>query len=83
MPELPSFNRQQKPTFDLTLAEVTSAYLVLRNHVRVNESTNYTPGSQAAMQYLEVKSAVRKLEAALDSLADHQLRTDAKASEDR
>ena len=81
MPELPNFAKHSNPNFNLTLAEVFSAYAVLRNHVRINESTKYTPGSQAAMQYLRIRSAVRKLEAVLDSLADNQLRTDAKSTE--
>ena len=81
MPELPSFNTQKKPTFDLTLAELTSAYTVLRNHVRVNESTKYQPGSHEAFQYLRIKSVVRKFEAQLDAQASHQLRTDAESSE--
>ena len=81
MPELPSFNAQQKPTFDLTLAEVTSAYTVLRNHVRVNESVKFKPGSHEAYQYLRIKSIVRKFEAQLDAQASHQLRTDAQSTE--
>ena len=82
MPELPTFKTKQDPNMSLTIAELTSAYNVLRNHVRVNESTKYPAGSNAAFQMLRIKSVVRKLEAVLDSQADHQLRTDAAASED-
>ena len=81
MPELPSFNKPQRPTFDLSLAEITSAYNVLRNYVLVNESTKYQPGSHEAFQYLRIKSVVRKFEAQLDAQADHQLRTDAQSTE--
>ena len=81
MPELPTFNNSQRPTFDLSLAEITSAYNVLRNHVRVNESTKFQPGSHEAYQYLRIKSVVRKFEAQLDAQASHQLRTDAESSE--
>ena len=81
MPELPSFNTQKKPSFDLTLAELTSAYTVLRNHVRVNESTRFDAGSHEAFQLLRIKSVVRKFEAQLDAHASNQLRSDAESSE--
>ena len=83
MPELPTFKTKQDPNMTLTIAELSSAYNVLRNHVRVNESTKYSAGSNEAFQMLRLRSVVRKLEAVLDSQADHQLRTDAKASEDQ
>ena len=82
MPELPTFPTKQQPLTDFNLAEISSAYAVLRNHVRVNEGTKYKPGSNAAFSMLRIKSIVRKMEAYLDAQADHQLRTDAKASED-
>ena len=79
MPELPPFAK--KPSHELTLAEVTSAYAVLHNYVRVHESTKFQPGSHAAYQFLRIKSVVRKFEAHLDARADHQLRTDAESTE--
>ena len=81
MPELPSFPTKQKTNIDLSLEELSAAYAVLRNHVRVNESTKYKPGSNALFSMLRVKSMVRKLEAVLDAQADHQLRTDAVVKE--
>ena len=81
MPELPSFNTQKKPSFDLTLAELSSAYTVLRNHVRVNESIKFDAGSHEAFQFLRIKSVVRKFEAQLDAHASNQLRSDAKPTE--
>lgn len=81
MPELPSFPTNQKNNIDLSLEELSAAYAVLRNHVRVNESTKYKPGSNALFSMLRVKSMVRKLEAALDAQAIQQPKTDAKSSE--
>ena len=81
MPELPTFKTKQDPNMTLTIAELSSVYNVLRNHVLVNESTKYPAGSNAAFQMLRIRSAVRKFEAVLDAQADHQLRTDAKSSE--
>ena len=79
MPELPTFAK--KPSHELTLAEVTSAYAVLHNYVRVHESAKFKPGSHEAFQFLRIKSVVRKFEAHLDARADHQLRTDAAVKE--
>jgi len=81
MPELPPVSMSQK-TMEFTIAELRSTYIVLRNFVRVNESTKFSPGSTDAHRYLRIKSVVRKIEAHLDAQADHQLRTDAEASED-
>ena len=81
MPELPTFQTKQDPNMQFTLAELSSAYNVLRNHVRVNESTKYKPGSNAAFSMLRIKSIVRKMEAYLDAQADHQLRSDVKSTE--
>ena len=81
MPELPTFKTKQDPNMTLTIAELSSVYNVLRNHVLVNESTKYPAGSNAAFQLLRIRSVVRKFEAVLDAQADHQLRTDAKSTE--
>ena len=81
MPELPSFKTRQDSDLQFSLAELSSAYAVLRNYVLVNESTKYKPGSHDAFRYLRVKSIVRKFEAVLDAQADHQLRTDAQSTE--
>ena len=81
MPELPTFKTKQDPNMTLTIAELSSVYNVLRNHVLINESTKYPAGSNAAFQLLRIRSVVRKFEAVLDAQADHQLRTDAKSSE--
>ena len=81
MPELPTFKTKQNPQMTFTLAELSSAYNVLRNHVRVNESTKYSAGSNEAFQMLRVRSIVRKIEELLDAQADHQLRSDAESSE--
>ena len=81
MPELPSFPKANK-SIDFTVAELQSVYLVLRNHVRVNESTTYKPGSNEAFRMLRIRSVVRKIEAFLDAQADNQLRSDAESTED-
>ena len=81
MPELPTFKTKQDPNMTLTIAELSSVYNVLRNHVLVNESTKYPAGSNAAFQLLRIRSVVRKFEAVLDAQADHQLRTDAESTE--
>ena len=81
MPELPTFQTKQDPNMQFTLAELSSAYNVLRNHVRVNESTKYKPGSNALFSMLRIKSMVRKLEAFLDEQAAQQTTTDAKSTE--
>lgn len=81
MPELPSFPTKQQNNIDLNLEELSAAYAVLRNHVRVNESTKYKPGSNALFSMLRVKSMVRKLEAFLDAQTAQQPTTNAKSTE--
>ena len=81
MPELPSFPTKKNHNIDLDIAELKAAYGVLRNHVRVNESTKYKPGSNALFSMLRIKSMVRKLEAFLDEQAAQQTTTDAKSTE--
>jgi len=77
MPELPSFNTKgSRPTVEFTFAEIQSAYITLRNHVRVNESTKYAAGSHEAFRMLRLRSLVRKLETIIDTAADNQLRSD-------
>ena len=81
MPELPSFPTKSQNNIDLSLEELSAAYAVLRNHVRVNESTKYKPGSNALFSMLRIKSMVRKLEAFLDAQTAQQPTTNVKSTE--